>query len=280
MIINLIFNSFGKYKRQDIAIQSFLYLRHLFPNNIRLWNIQFEDEAQTFENPYPEIEVIYKLGDSRKVVPNSVKKLPMMNELYNVGLELEGEYTVICNSDIILMPHLIETILNKKPETLAISRMDIEDIGGFDWVLKQQVKPVRYCVGQDCFVFENTWMERNKSLFQVPFLMGNPVFDIYWSGIIQIFGGKEHVVNNYPPMAFHIFHGDDSIKVKSVERDWNEQLLYENPLNKIVFNIMTYFLNKSVMKRTPVDKMLVIPPEEHKWCDEFFHFMHYNRNVF
>jgi hypothetical protein len=273
--IELVTNTFGKYHRQDIAVDSWRHLKKLFPGNINLNNFQFEDERNTFVDHYDDVDTSFRLKNSSKsLVKGSTKKLPLVSEIIFSGFKYDPDYVLFTNSDVILMPHLIEYILKEQPDCMAISRMDIEHIESFDNILRQDVKPVRYEIGgYDVFVMKRGWFQLNKKYFWSNFLLGAPAFDPVFAGLMVMFGDKFEMGNGFPPYAFHIWHGTASVDTPSPERDYNYKVFNKNPLFKIANNIIFHNIQYNLCKRKPWGRFLIPDEQEQNRQKKFFNEM-------
>lgn len=281
MKIAILFNTFQAYHRQNVAVDSWRHLKKLFPDVVDLYNIQFKDEIGEFQNPYPDISVKYALSNSQEEIPGATKKLPFMNEMFNTGLDIDCDYFIITNSDVIIMPHLIEEIIAKKNiKAKAYSRLDIQEIDSFQRVLEQKVTPVRWEIaGYDSWTFDKKWAEENKKLFQTPYVMGKFLYDVVWAGYIKIYGGNEPLGNGYPPYCFHIWHGISAVTTECPEKDWNHDLTKENDLNTMMCNAMVFNLTENLVRRTPKGAFLVPASNERIMEKQFFDCMRIDRNL-
>lgn len=272
MKIDLITNTFGKYHRQDIAVESWRRLKQIYPNNISLNNFQFEDEKDSFMDHYEGVDTSFRLKTSSKdLVKNGTKKLPLISEILFSGFKYDADYVVYTNSDVIIMPHLIEYIINEKPDCMAISRLDIEHIDTFDNILNQDIRPIRYEIaGGDVFVLKREWFNKYKKYLWSNFLMGMPYFDNALMGLMVIFGEKFKLGNSYPPYAFHIHHGTASVDTPCPERDHNQKIFEKNPMFQIANNIIFHNLQHNLCKRTPWGAFLQPQKDEQKIQEDFF----------
>lgn len=269
MKIKIITNTFEKYHRQDVAVQSWLHLQKLFPE-IEIINLQFADE--TDKKYYPELDTKYVLNhSSQTILTNSTKKLPLVSEIFQHSITEDCDYFIITNSDVIIMPNLIETIVQNRPKAMACSRLDIEDIYSYQEVINRNVKPVRWePAGFDVFIFQKEWAEKYKQYFSSQYFLGKPKFDVVWAGYIKIFGDNSPLGNQYPPHCFHIHHGNSSCYIECVEMDWNHKLLETNHIDALMRNILLLHLKMNLIKRTPWGSFLNIPKEETTFEKDFF----------
>lgn len=279
--ILIVTNTFGKYKRQDIAIESLLYLKKLYPENIDILNVQFKDEKSTFENCYIDIPLDFCLEiSSKKYIPNCSKKLPSISEIIFRGFRNDYyDYVIYVNSDVILLPRLIEIIFNEKPDCITGPRLDIADINSFEDVLKEKITPLRTEIaGYDYFVFEKNWFKEYKKYFVSKFLIGKPLFDVDFAGLMVLFGRKTVIANDYPLSALHIFHGNSSVTDDCLEKNHNENVHNENPLYIIANNIMYYNLQYNLCRRKPWGSFIKPGNNEKEIQQKFFDAMNIHSN--
>lgn len=251
MKILLTTNTFGSYKRQDIAIQSYKKLLEEFPDILSFFDIQFRDEKETFNNVYG-LDVTFSLKrSSLDIIDDAEKKLPLVNDLFCVAADLAEDYFIFTNSDVIINKNLIEYIIKNKPECFACSRLDIEDNFTDLSELKEKIKPVRWEIaGFDTFIFRKEWFLKYKHLFNDYFL-GKPEFDHVYAAIMKCFGDNTPFGNHYPPFCFHIHHGMNSVLIDSPESRFNRKTMNSNPLDKIMTCLMFFHLKQNLCRRTP-----------------------------
>ena len=255
MKIAIVTNTFGKYHRQNVAVESWLHLKDTFPDDVSLFNLQFEDEKGTFTDHYPGVTTAHVLKQSSQtvIIEPVKKKLPLIFEIITEGFEVSGaDYVVYTNSDVMLLPRLVEYIIAEKPDCMAGPRLDIESIDSFQKVLDNEVKPVRVEIaGYDFFVFERKWFEQHKKHFESDFVIGKPLFDVDYAGLMVLLGKKYHIANGYPLMALHIHHGIESVTTDSPEKDHNESEHERNPLFRVANNVMFFNLQNNLCRRKP-----------------------------
>jgi hypothetical protein len=271
MKIKIITNTFNDYHRQKVAVDSWLHLKNLYPE-MEVINLQFFDEQEQFSNFYPDLTTKFLLRQSsQSYLGSSEKKLPLVRDLFNAGVNEDCEYFITTNSDVIIMPSLIEYIQNKKPDAMACSRLDIEEISSFQSIVDQKVVPVRWePAGFDTFVFKKEWAVKNKHLFQNPYFLGKPKYDVVWAGYMKIFGDNTPLGNDYPPYCFHIHHGNSACYLECIEKDWNHAILRDEHLDCLMHNIMVLHLKTNLLKRTPWGAFLNIQNEEKQVEKDFF----------
>ncbi len=282
MVINFLTNTFGSYKRQDISVQSWMYIKDLFKDaqdvQVNWYDLQFRSQEQTFKSPYPGLQTVFCLSDSKDVVPGASKNLPFLNEIFEYGLSLDGDYFVIHNSDIMIMPYLMGHIVENRPLSWSSSRVNVNSVDKFLPDLRQYSLK-SYSIGHDLFVFDRKWALTHQSFFTTPYLMGSPVFDMVWAGLIKTMGDNKPMGNSFPPFLLHIDHPETWKGVDTVETHWNADQTKKNPLNMMMLNIMNYHTRINIFKKRK-ENLLSITEEEKSWEIDFFNQMSYNRPIF
>lgn len=242
-------NTFGKYKRQDIAIDSYRELKNEFPDVVDIIDVQFEDEITTFENHY-NLDVTHTLTrSSLDVVEFGEKKLPFVNDIFSILADSADDYCIFVNSDVIINKTLIKYIIDNQPECFACSRLEISELDSFS-ELRVNVKPIRWEIaGFDVFIFKKDWFLKYSHLFN-DYLLGCPQFDPVYAGIMKCFGDSTPLGNQYPPFCFHIKH-DIAWLGDSPEKEFNTNAITQHPLDAIISNLMFFNLKNNLCRRKP-----------------------------
>lgn len=264
-------NIFGKYHRQDVAVDSWKHLMGKYPDFVQIKAVQFEDEP-TIE--YDGIEVLPKLGrSSLDIVPHGTKKLPIvrdiLEEVYK-SVETDESVTHIgwVNSDCIITS-LIHELYNKiQPPAIAVSRLDIQDVNSFDELASGNVHVLRLEIaGYDFLVVTKEWWKKYNHLLQ-DYILGISQFDQIFAGIISVTGGQ---IFNAPtfPILFHIRH-EIQWKDDTPELQWNTNLRKSTPFDHLCYNMMHYHLQKNLVNRKPFGAFMEPQPGEKEFSQEFF----------
>ena len=242
-------NTFNTYKRQDIAIDSWLHLRDL--HDISLYDIQFIDEKRKFEKVY-DLNTLHTLEHSSyNYCKAPSKKLPLVNHIIEAISNIDCDYFIFTNSDVIINSNLIRFIQEERPTCFACSRLDIQEIDSFQEVLDKKITPVRYEIaGFDTFVFKRDWYIQYKDLFRGYFL-GKPLWDPIYATIMKIYGDNDPFGNNYPPFCFHIHHGLNAVIEECPEKTFNENSKQSSPLDLLLGKIFDIYLKVHIIKRRP-----------------------------
>ena len=246
-------NTFGNYHRQNIAVDSWIHLREKY--GVKLCNIQFKDEENSFKSEYDILDIFSLKRSSKSDIKDNTKKLPYVNDiissLYKEARRDNCDYFIFTNSDVIINSNLIRYIKGNKPKAFACSRLDIEEVESFQDILNKNVTPVRYEIaGFDTFVFHVDWYKKHSSLFRDYFL-GKPVWDQVYATMLKIYGGNTPFGNGYPPYCFHIHHGISAVTTECPEQQFNIKNKEDSYLDKLTCKIFDTYLKEYLMHRTP-----------------------------
>jgi len=268
-------NTFGKYKRQDIAVDSYKHLKKVFPDVVDVLDVQFRDEESTSKNHY-KLDIIFDLTrSSHDYIEDGEKKLPFVNDILRTLYEQSEDYFIFVNSDVIINPNLIEYIIENEPQCFPCSRLDIRDIDSFD-KLKEQAQPVRWEIaGFDCFVFKREWYKEYYDLFN-DYLLSRPRFDPVYAGIMKCFGDNTPIGNQYPPFCFHIHHANQWNN-DSKETQFNINAIENDDLDIFIDNMMFFNLKHNLTKREPWGAFL--KPQPNEQLQEKIYFDNFNVHI-
>jgi len=238
-------NTFGKYHRQDVAVESWKHL-----SDVKLVNVQFEDEKDSFNVQYDMEHVFTLTRSSMDTVDKSTKKLPYINDILDVLSRQDCDYFIYTNNDVIINKNLIKYISENKPACMSCSRLDIHDVHSFDIILEKKITPVRYEIaGFDTFIFSKDWYELHKDLFR-DYLVGQPHWDQVYAGLMKMHGG-DLFGNNFPPYCFHIHHEATWQNIQCVERNFNSTQLSISRMDCLAERLFNRYLTDVLIKRLP-----------------------------
>lgn len=257
-------NTYKKYKRQDIAIDSYVHLSNKY--NCDIVDVQFVDENSSNY----EIRTEHVLERSSLDVTSGDKKLPFVNDILNFLSVQDYDYFIYVNSDVILTNTIIKKIINEQPKCFACSRVDIADIDSYESVSNQDITPIRYEIaGFDAFVFNTKWFSNNSGIFQ-DYLVGQPCWDQVYATLMRIFGDSLFA-NNFPPCCFHIQHSPTwQVDKHTPERIFNHKGVEDRYLDRIVFNIFDNYLKTHLVRRSPAGRFMNVLSNEEEIEAEFF----------
>lgn len=271
MKILIAINSFGKETRHEVARQSLLHLKNIFPDLVDVVDIQFSDTQ--VESIFPVSYCLTRSG--RTEIPHSTRNLPFINDIFSHASRICDEknidYFVVTNDDVIIMPKLIIDIQNNIiGNGIACSRMDIEPISSYQDIINQKVKPVRYEVlGSDTFCLKNSWFKQNKNLFR-DYVIGAPFYDCVYAGIIHFIADKTPIGNIFPPYCFHVHHGLESVLRDTAEKEFNRQQMVSNHLDNLLNRLIYFHVVHNLSGRKPFGYYLIPDENEEKRTKFFF----------
>jgi len=276
-------NIFGNNPRQYIARESWLHLQKLYPDLIELVAVQFIDEQPDFlsdkkieYNDY-KLPVIWGLDrSSQSMVTGSTKKIPFIKDILTelcVKASLKSDIThfAYINSDCILTDNFIKHMLSNEINALAISRLDVAPIEKFNDLVNKGVTVLRNEIaGFDMFVFRKEWWGEHGGKFK-DYLIGQPLFDVLYAGLIMLFGGKIYN-DSTKPLVCHIFHENTSHN-DTIEKKYNEDIINRYMFEKLVVNMMHYHLQYNLCRRKPWGRFLAPTEDEQIFTERFFESM-------
>lgn len=277
-VIKIISSTFGKHHRQDVAVDSWLHIKKMYPDVVDIINIQFAGEIERENIPYPQLETKWVLSDST-ITTKGTKNLPLVHQMLFWASQQCDEnrddvWFIWVNSDCIILPRMIDTIIKDKPDMKAFSRVDIHDVANFDEILNRGAKFVRMePAGFDAVVFNDSWYRKNQALFENDFVIGRVLFDVYLAGIARLFGNpKDLLGNDLPPCLVHIWHETTSHD-DNVENEWNKSIVKNSNFVRLVVNIMHYHLQFNICRRKDWGAFLQLGEKEKQFENDYFQTM-------
>jgi hypothetical protein len=244
-------NTFGSYDRQDHCVNVLKRFHQSYPL-MKPFLLQYPED----EVPYTDIEIVRNLKrSSMDLFPNGDKKFPFVNDLFEISSQLDTEYFVYINSDILITKEFLDHIITMAPEALAMSRVDckiinVKDNNVFD------ISPMRLeAAGFDAFIFNNNWWKTNKEKFHDMFL-GRPVFDNCYAIVMMM--NSKNILDNRSRMLYHPYHktisfrNDDYYKFNHAQKDkfYKKEMGFWDRIYKKTFG-----------KRDPKSMLNVLPDE-------------------
>jgi hypothetical protein len=201
-------NSFKEEKNlrnhEVMCVESLRRIKNKF-TNVDLINITFENELINFNN-FINLPVLKQNSDQ---VFNFKKKLPYVNELFDVLSNLDYDYFIFINNDIIVSDRFIKHIMNQtKYETFVASKLHFTKL---DSLSDDASIPDAISVhGFDGFAIKSTWWKENRNKFE-PFFLGKPYWDTYFFTMCYLHS-KCKVLNKPPCSIFHVTHNSDAME--------------------------------------------------------------------
>jgi len=208
-------NVHGKYHRQNLCIDSLHRLKQK-NSNVEICLVQEPEDIINYDN----IQVLPKLKRNSSHILKTDKKLPFVNDIFDVLCDSSQDYFIFCNSDIILSQQLIDHIIFNEVEAFGISRIEILHINN----LKESFTPLRMePAGFDCWVVSKRWWLKHIHLFK-DYLLGRPHFDVHYSVLMFLNSNNTFISNQY--LIYHIMHEKTSF-VEDECRIFNREQSYK-----------------------------------------------------
>jgi hypothetical protein len=210
------------------------------------------DNVDVFDIQKPGVKGEFKTIDklerySNDVIEGSTKELPFVNDLFNITADLDYDYFIVTNADVMISPRLIDHILEKDITAMSCSRLDIQPAAN----IKDDMKPVRWEVaGHDTFCFKTDWYKKYSELFE-DFLLGKPAYDQHYATLMKVFGNNDSFGNKNPAFCLHEHHGISAVTTKDVEQEYNLNQYNNSELAQTYKHVWDDYLNEVLLKRTP-----------------------------
>lgn len=240
-------------KRELFCVESLRKLKKKF-SNIDLYLITFEED----NIHYKDFKTINKLkkksnqlikeyfcqdwlskeyNSRKKDIDENKREMPIVNEIFDVMSDLDSDYFLFTNSDIIISDRFIKQITDEY-ECYPASRACIRDIDSFTDI------PVVDCYavhGFDAYAIRNTvWKKVSNKL--KPFILGHNYWDTYFFTMLNCLCKCKNL-NKLPFVCYHLPHGGCSSDKKFIENIYAEDVFTRDPIvNKIwwpyVYNVL------------------------------------------
>ena len=225
-------------------------------NRFKLANQTYErldklDNVDVFDVQKPGIKGMFKTIDliprhACDVIEESTKELPFVNDIFNIAADLDYDYFIFTNADVMISPTLINHILDNDITAMPCSRLDI--MPGVEKIT-EPLTPIRWEVaGLDTFCFKTDWYKKHSVLFE-DFILGKPAFDQHYAVLMKLFGGNDIIGNKNPAFCCHEFHGISAVTTECVERTFNLDQFNKSKLATTYRHVWDEFLPK-LLERT------------------------------
>jgi len=245
-------------------------------NRFKLANQSYEklnsyDNVDVFDIQKPGIKGKFKTIDrierySNDIIEGSTKELPFVNDLFNITADIDYDYFIVTNADVMISPRLINYILEKDITAMSCSRLDIQPTAN----IKDDMKPVRWEVaGHDTFCFKTDWYKKHSVLFE-DFLLGKPAYDQHYAALMKIFGNNDSFGNKNPAFCLHEHHGIAAVTTKDKEQEFNFKQYDNSELAQTYKHVWDDYLKEVLLKRTPWMSFLKEVNNEKEIEEEWF----------
>lgn len=225
-------NSFKEEKdllvHEKMCVESLYKIQKQFPC-VDIVNIFFEDENFNYE----KFINLNKLKQSSKNYFITNKKLPLVNDLFDVLADLNYDYFIFINNDIIVSDRYIKHILNAPEfETFVASKLHFTKL---DSLTDNNSIPDAISVhGFDGFAVKTTWWKNNRTKFE-KFFLGKPYWDTYFFTMCYLHS-KCMILNKPPACIFHTTHESDAMAEDELTKFNIESFQKTNYVGKIWFS--------------------------------------------
>lgn len=207
--------------REKMCIESLLRLQKQFAN-VKLVNLTFYDEN------FATLTNFYNLHCLKQIPTNITnKKIPFVNEIFDNLANINSDYFLFINNDILVSDRYIKNILeNSEIDCFPASKLHFMKLDSLDDLNSE---PQSLSVhGFDGFAIKNYWWLKNREKFK-PMLLSRAYWDTYFFAKCRLYG-KCLTLNKPPAVIFHLDH-----KSTSMENDpgntYNEQIFVQDPDN-------------------------------------------------
>jgi hypothetical protein len=246
-------NTYNKYERQDLCIDGFRRLKDTC-SNVDICLVQ-EPADNVY---YQDIHIIRDLKRNSSGFLKTNKKLPFVNDIFDVLANHSKEYFIFCNSDIILSQQLINYINYNEIEAFGISRIEIPPIKS----LVESFSPIRMePAGFDCWVVSKKWWLDKRHLFK-DYLLGRPFFDVHYT-ILMLLNSINRYVSNQR-LIYHIMHKSPAFVEDDCYIFNKEQTFKFYSENEKIWGECC---NNTFLKRQDIGRFLMFNPDEDNIID-------------
>jgi len=184
---------------------------------------------------------------SKDSIEGSTKTLPFVNDLFDIAADLDYDYFIVTNADVMISSRLIDYILDKDITAMSCSRLDVHPVTN----IKDDLKPVRWEIaGHDTFCFKTDWYKKHSVLFE-DFLLGKPAYDQHYAALMKVFGNNDSFGNKNPAFCLHEHHGISAVTTKDVEQEYNLNQYNNSELAQTYKHVWDDYLKEVLFKRTP-----------------------------
>lgn len=189
--------------REKMCIDSLHKLKSIYQDKIELVNLTFTDES--YELP------MFVNKHCLQQIPKNIteKKIPFINEIFDHLAEIDADYFLFINNDIIVSNRYIKAIQNNPEyDCFPASKLHFTKLDSID---DDNSIPESLSVhGFDGFAIKSSWWKQNKDKFK-PMLLSRAYWDTYFYVKCHIYG-KSLTLNKPPAVIFHLDHESTSME--------------------------------------------------------------------
>jgi hypothetical protein len=204
--------------REKMCLDALYKLKQIYRDDIELVNLTFTDEnyeLPMFTNKHCLQQIPVNITD---------KKIPFVNEIFDNLAEINADYFLFVNNDIIISNRYIKTILsNTEYDCFPASKLHFTKLDSID---DNDSVPESLSVhGFDGFAIKSNWWKQNRGKFK-PMLLSRAYWDTYFYAKCHLYG-KSLTLNKPPAVIFHLDHKSTSMEGES-GNNYNEKTFIED----------------------------------------------------
>lgn len=268
------FKPFDKLNKREIfCVESLHKLKNKF-SNINLYLVTFEEDKiqypkfttlnklkknsiEIIQNYFKTTPLPQQYNDRQEDIKNNTRKMPIVNEIFDVLSKTDCDYFIFLNSDILLSPKFINLVFNQEYETYCVSRHDTLPIESID-----QIKPFRIEIaGFDVWAIKKDWWTNNSFRFK-DYIYAEHLWDVDYT--LTMYNHSNCLICNKLPYAFHEKHelnwDETSLEARHNSTLWNQTPYYQN---------WHKFIYENLVKRPPYGQFLQPLPNEKELEEQF-----------
>jgi hypothetical protein len=246
-------NIFGYYKRQDYCIEVLLRLVSKYPD-ITLYNITFEDE-KNYTLGFEHLPILKR--KAKDIIQGSLSQKPIAKDFFDALSNIDCDYFLFLNSDILLTEKLIKFLLKGEYETYSFSRHDCYKILSLDKILPYRIE----IAGFDAWAVNKNWWIDNRNHFQ-DYIYAEHLWDVAFA--LELYNRSNSFIGN---KEVYICHEKHELKwnESSPEALHNSKLWQKTPYHKRWHE----FIYSYLIKRKPHGQFLYPLNDEFEKEKEF-----------
>lgn len=257
--------------RERFCVESLQRIKQKF-KNVELYIITFEEDELVYDG-FTTLNKLKKKSNAvvqeyfkqahlsqeyslrENDINNNKRELPIVNEIFDVMSNIDSDYFLFTNSDIIISNRFIKHI-TEEYECYPSSKACIKDIKSLDDAPVVDAYSVH---GFDAFAIKNSaWKRVSKSLKQ--FILGHNYWDTYFFTMLNCLCKCKNL-NKLPFVSFHINHDGCSSDKAFVENYYTEDVFKRDP---VVNRIWWHYVFNVLEKRPTVNNCLWYQPFENE----------------
>ena len=194
-------NIFGYYSRQDQCIEVLLRLASKH-SNISLYNITYEDE-KNYTLGFNHLPLLKT--KAKHIIKGSESDKPLAKDFFNILSEIDCDYFIFLNSDILLTEKVIKLILKGEYDTYSFSRHDCYKIVSLDKIIPYRIE----IAGFDAWVVKKSWWLEHNHHFN-DYIYAEHLWDVAFT--LEMYNRSNSFIGNKDVYICHEKH----------ELKWNE----------------------------------------------------------